>query len=298
MGKVAQFRSDDARRAYMVAYDDALTTTTVPVDEIDVDTPFGRTHVIRAGPDGAPPLVMLHGKTNSSTMWLDHLPVLTERHRVYLVDTVGDLNKSVPARMLRTTDDITEWLDATLDALAIDRVAIAGLSYGAFMATTYAIARPARVERLVIMSPAGVFSAARPSWVARAIYVHMIRPRRELALRFANSGFMPDTVRRMSQLPYAKVVEQYLVGVPAFKMARDAMPKVYKADVLGAITMPTLVMIGEDETVCDGPKSAARARERLPGARVELVSRSNHMMNVDQPEIVGALLKGFLDTTV
>ena len=294
MGRVSGFRSDEARRAYLAAYDDALTTCRVAFEELDVDTPFGRTHILQAGPVDAPAFVLLHGKTNSSTMWLDLLPSLVEHRRVYLVDTIGDMNKSVATRMLGTTDDITTWLESVLDTLAIDQCALGGLSYGAFMATTYALARPKRVERLAIISPAGVFSSARPKWVAHAIYVHVIRPRRELARKFANTGFTPATVARLSELPYGKVVEQYLVGVPGFKMARDAIPKVYKADKLAAISMPTLVTIGENETVCDGPKSAVKARERLPAARVELVPRSNHMMNVDQPEILGALLKDFL----
>jgi pimeloyl-ACP methyl ester carboxylesterase len=250
--------------------------------------------VIRAGADDAPPLVMLHGKTTSSTMWLDHLPLLAENRRVYLIDTIGDMNKSVATRMLGTTDDVNEWLDSVLDALELDQVAIAGLSYGAFMATTYAMARPQRVERVAIISPAGVFSSARPVWVAKAIYAHMVRPRREVAERFTNTTCMPDTVARMAEIPYGKVVEQYLVGVPGFKMARDAFPKVYKADKLATLAMPALVVIGENETVCDGPKSAAKARERVPAARVELVPQSNHMVTVDQPEILGALLTEFL----
>lgn len=278
----------------MAAYDEALTTCAVSVEELDVDTPFGRTHVLRAGRDDAPALVLLHGKTTSSTMWLHLLPSLVENRRVYLIDTIGDMNKSVATHMLSTTDAIVDWLGSVMDALAIDRCALGGLSYGAFMATTYALARPKRVERLAIISPAGVFSAARPSWVARAIYAHMIRPRREVAERFTNTTCMPETVARMAHGPYSKVVEQYLVGVPGFKMARDAIPKVYKADKLASLAMPTLVVIGENETVCDGPKSAAKARARLPAARVELVAHSNHMVTVDQPEILGALLKDFL----
>ena len=58
--------------------------------------------------------------------------------------------------------------------------------------------------------------------------------------------------------------------------------------------MPVLVVIGEEETVCDGPRSARIARERLPGATVELVAGANHCVTADQTEVVEHLLRAFL----
>ena len=227
-------------------------------------------------------------------MWLGQLPALAERHRIYLVDTIGDMNKSVATAALGTKADVVEWLDATLDARGLQGTALIGLSYGAWMATTYAIARPQRVERLVIISPAAVFSRVRVGWVARAISTHMIRPQRAKAQKFIDTTMMPATVARMPESPYRHVVEQYLVGTPGFRMAmKEAAPTVYKADQLRALTMPTLVLIGADESVCDGPASAAKARRVLPDARVELVAGSNHMMNVDQPEVLASHLTAF-----
>ena len=58
--------------------------------------------------------------------------------------------------------------------------------------------------------------------------------------------------------------------------------------------MPVLVIIGDEETICDGPRSAGIARQRLPGARVELVAHANHAVDADQPRVVEQLLREFL----
>ena len=77
MAGISAFRSDESRVAYWQLYDMALATSTIPVTESDIETSFGRTHVLQAGDPSKPPLVALHGSSISSTMWVPLLPVLT-----------------------------------------------------------------------------------------------------------------------------------------------------------------------------------------------------------------------------
>ena len=55
------------------------------------------------------------------------------------------------------------------------------------------------------------------------------------------------------------------------------------------------MMIGRDESLHDGPKMAACFRKQLPAARIEIVDDANHIIAVDQPQIVEKLLADFLD---
>ncbi len=295
MARAAGFRSEHARAAYVAAYDAVLAASIVSFEELDLDSRFGRTHVLQAGAPGGAPIVFLHGKAMSSTMWVDTVPPFLGDHRVHLVDIVGDMNKSRSTVTMRTAEDVVEWLDATLDSLAIERGALVGLSYGAWIATAYAMARPQRVERLAVLSPPAIFSPVRPAWMAKALYAHVVRPRRDVAKRFIESTLMPATVAGLPDDPQHLVIDQYLVGVPGFRSSIwDAPPKVYKADALASLTMPTLVMIGEEETLNDGPMAARRARERLPAAEVVLVPGSNHGMTTDRPAIVADRLRALL----
>jgi hypothetical protein len=61
MGRPSAFKSDAARADYGGLYDEAITLSPVPVEESDVETSFGTTHVLTAGDPSQPPLVALHG---------------------------------------------------------------------------------------------------------------------------------------------------------------------------------------------------------------------------------------------
>ena len=177
-----------------------------------------------------PPLVALHGKAISSTMWVPLLRTLTASHQVFLIDTIGDLNKSVATQVLHDGADVARWLDAVFDALALSDAAVVGLSYGAWIATTYAMARPERIERLAVLSPAGVFAGVRPVWMARAVYANVVRPRPDTLRRFMATMYTRETAAHLDGSVFGQVIEQYVVGTPGFRSSsREARPRTYRS---------------------------------------------------------------------
>ena len=74
------------------------------------------------------------------------------------------------------------------------------------------------------------------------------------------------------------------------------LTRAQKLSFLGSYSAipPVLVIIGRDEWLHDGPKMAARFRQQLPEARIEIVDDANHIIPVDQPQIVEKLLADFL----
>ena len=177
-GKVMGFRSPrgDAR-VNLDAYDATLALSPAPLESRQVGTAFGTTHVAIAGRDDAPPLILLHGKQCSSTMWLDLLPTFTKTHRTYMIDAIGELGRSSTTRMLHGQRDIVAWLSETLDRLNVDRCAIVGLSNGCYQGSTFAMARPERVERLAMLAPAAVVSGIQLSWWRKAMATFGTRSR-------------------------------------------------------------------------------------------------------------------------
>jgi pimeloyl-ACP methyl ester carboxylesterase len=66
---------------------------------------------------------------------------------------------------------------------------------------------------------------------------------------------------------------------------------------LAASGIPVLAIIGRDETLYDGATMAERFRQQLPHAQVELVDDANHLMFIDQPDVVTEQLQKFLGAT-
>jgi hypothetical protein len=61
-----------ARAAYCQLYDATLAASIMPVTESDVEASFGRTQILMAGDPLQPPLVALHGRSLSATLWLGY----------------------------------------------------------------------------------------------------------------------------------------------------------------------------------------------------------------------------------
>ncbi len=295
MGRASGFRSAEKRAAYCRIYDEALALSPVAVEESDVETSYGVTHVLRAGYPAKPPLVGLHAKSFSSTMWLPLLPALVERHYVHLVDAVGDVNKSVATQVLSSPRRVASWLDEATTALQIGRSPIVAASVGTWMAVHYAMHHPARVERLALVCPAGIVSRQHPRWLLSAMMTAAVRPNPERLRMFVDSMATPSSAARLRQDPWRPVAEQFAIGVSGFRTRLDeAKPMRCRLNRLRASAIPTLVIIGEEESLHDGQLMAERFRAELPDARVELVKDANHLIFVDQMERVADLLTAFL----
>jgi len=297
-GRLSGFVSDEARREYFAAYDATLALTPMPVEPIDVETPFGTTRVLAAGPKDGPSLLVLHGGQASATMWLDVLPIFTATHRVYLVDGIGELGRSVVTRMLHGSADVVTWLEAVLAGLAIDRCGLVGLSNGGFQAVAYATARPERVERIGLLAPAGVFLPIRWSWWWRTVTTGLLGSDRARIERW----FSTHVVSQDPSPLQVAWTAQLVTGLVGQRMAfRGQLPHAYRAARIRRMTMPVLVVVGEQEVIYDPSRFAARVRDVLPSARVEVLPGCGHIVNFDQPEqtakLLGAFLAGSSDLT-
>ncbi len=295
MAGMSAFRSDDARAAYCQLYDAVVAASTMPVTESDIETSFGRTHVLVAGDPSKPPLVAVHGINIASTSWLPLLPTLAAGHRVTMIDAIGQVSKSIATKPITETAHLVAWLDETLRTLGIDRAAVVGMSMGTWIAAHYAMAYPERVERLALIAPAGLVGGLRLRFLLRA-YRLVFRPSEGDLQLFCDTLVGPAGYERLRQDPWRLIMRQCAVGVMGFKFALIRAVRPTRCDLrpLAAAQIPVLVMIGREESIHDGPKMAARFRQQLPDARIEIVDDANHLIPVDQPQIVEKLLTDFL----
>ena len=74
------------------------------------------------------------------------------------------------------------------------------------------------------------------------------------------------------------------------------LPVLFPEDRLRAMRVPTLLLIGDREVVCEPVAALARARELFPNVQAELVPDSSHEMCFSQRRLVDARVLGFLRT--
>ncbi len=168
------YRSEKAGRRIVETYDRLLSMWGVALEERDIDTLYGTTHVIVCGEESNPPLVLFHGVgDDSALMWIYNAKDLAAHFRLYAVDTMGGPGKSRPNAHYTKDFDQAIWLDGVFHELGLSRASLAGVSNGAYIAQYYAIMRPDRVVKLIAMSGSCVSAENGKSPLRRMLKVFL-----------------------------------------------------------------------------------------------------------------------------
>lgn len=277
------FRTPAGQARYFAAYDATLALWPASVESLTVPTRFGETHVNVCGSAAAPPLVLLPGAAISSTMWYPNVAALSSAYRVYALDIIGDMGKSVSTRPATTPQDFVHWLSDVFDGLRLERTHVAGLSLGGFVALKLAQSAPERVRKLILLSPASLL-ALRPQFylrVAAAVLVPFLtaEARQRLFLGVASSNAAP-------------MIKQLLT--PTDFRYRLFFPSAETDDELRRVAAPTLLLLGEREVIYPAKAALARAGRLIADIEARIIPGAGHALNIDQPELVNAHMLEFL----
>jgi pimeloyl-ACP methyl ester carboxylesterase len=288
-----RFRSDDGEARYLAAYDAVLQGWPVPYEELDLPTRHGRTHVIASGPADAPPLVLLPSFAGTAAVWRLNAEGLSRHFRVYALDVIGQPGKSEASGPLRNRRQYADWLLDVMDGVGAGRASIVGCSFGGFLALSQASLTPDRVERVVMISPAGTF--ASQYW--KLTYAMRIRaPLLKLARRLTGSKRAPSLADLGPRRLPRDTLWSALIGVT---MSEAPEVSVINAAVLSraelrAIRAPTLLLIGDGERLYEPHATLALAKKRMPGLEGAIVAGADHIAAMAQPDDVNARIVAFL----
>jgi 4,5:9,10-diseco-3-hydroxy-5,9,17-trioxoandrosta-1(10),2-diene-4-oate hydrolase len=295
------------------------------------DTPI---NVIELGE--GPPLVFVHGLSGSWPNWLEQLPVFaagrngdasqrrvspgfgrngdsSQRpvspgfgHRVIALDLPGFGRSPMPPEPI-SISGYARTLDALLGKLGVNAAAVVGNSMGGFVSAELAINFPQRVERLVLVSPAGLSTYGDPrglralgrlrrmeriiatyaGWIA----AHSDTVARRRGLRNATLGLV---AAHPGRLPAPLAAEQVRgAGKPGFIQGLAANLEYDFSHRLGEIACPTLIVWGDRDRVIT-VRDAERFAELIPGSRKVLFEDTGHVAMLERPAEFNALLAEFL----
>ncbi|MFI9561016.1 alpha/beta fold hydrolase [Nonomuraea endophytica] len=260
------YKSRQGERVLLDHYRQVLDAWPVPAEHIRVPTREGETFVLASGPQDAPPLVLLHGSGANTSMWQGDIATWSQHFRTYAVDLVGEPGLSAPSRPALNSDAVALWLDDVLQGLQVTSAAFVGTSLGGWTALDYAIRRPERVTRLALMCPGGV-GRQKVGWIFKAL---LARPFRRDVLR--------ESAMAVAGLDAAKdrqALDAVVLTFTHFNPRREKLP-VFPDDALRGLTMPVLVIVGDQDAMFDSHQSARRIRECVPHASVTLLPEVGH----------------------
>ncbi len=261
----------------------------------------GELYVIERGDPDAPPVVLVHGITLSSSVWARQLRSLADAgFRAIAVDerghgesTVGDSGHSI--------ENLAADLRSVLTVLDLHDALLVGHSMGGMAVQALAVHHPEtiaeRVTGLVLVStsPRTMMSDAHRTrhgiervtgWVPD---VGMVLRQRNLGLLVARLGFGDD--------PDPRCVEatRQMLAACSRETLREAGRALLELDLtpfLPDLDVPTLVVVGSADLLTP-PRDARHIADLIPGARLVEMPRAGHMLMYERTAELDELLVDF-----
>jgi 3-oxoadipate enol-lactonase len=244
-------------------------------------------HHVLEGPDTGATVVLSNSLGTALAMWDPQAAALAQTRRVLRYDMRGHGRSPVPGPPY-TLADLGGDLVALLDRQGIERASLCGVSLGGMVSMWVAAHAPERVDRLVLCSTSALLGPPE-AWAQRAALVRasgMEAVADAVLARWFTPAFAaarPDVVTPIR----AQLAATPAAGYAACCEVVGAMD--LRAD-LGAIRAETLVIAAAGDPSTP-PEHARAIAAGIAGARLVVLPDGAHLVNLETPEPVTALIR-------
>ena len=239
-------------------------------------------------------VIFLHGIGGNKRNWLPNVEIFSKYFKTVSWDARG-YGESDDYEGDLNFNDFAEDLNRVIDYFSCEKAHIVGLSMGGRIAFTFFKNFPSKVASLVLCDTHKGFKHFTPEQQN-----DFIRLRKEPLI----SGKEPSDI--------APIVAKTLIGninnKDVYDQLVDSMNRLNKnsyiksieasvksdhTDILNKIDVPTLVVVGELDTLTP-PSLAKDIANEIPNAKLEIISGAGHLSNIEQPKMFNNVVINFL----
>lgn len=276
--------------------------------DIDVEGVNVRCHV--AGPEDAPPIVLVHGAgpDAAGVSWEMAFPALAESYRVYALDLPGyGESDRVPQNVAPTTDYYVGVLDALLRELDLVEATLIGISKGGGIVLGCTLDHPDRVARLVLVDSFGLGDRV-PGGRKTAVMVKIpklletswwaMKKSRRVTKASLGNVIHPENIDEEFVDDVHRQVRRPNSGDAFFRFARGEMhlsgPRTNYFDRISDLPVATLFVHGTDDDLIP-PELSKRAANVAPNADLSTLEQCGHWVTRERPEAFVSRLEAWLE---
>lgn len=237
---------------------------------------------VHGRPSDRLPLLLSHGYSATAQMWAPNLSALTADRQVVTWDIRGHGRSDSTADPGAYSADLSVAdMAAILDAVGADRAIVGGLSLGGYLSLAFHLAHPERVAALLLFDTGPGYKRDEP----RADWN---RSAEQTAADFDTRGLDALPSRAEVERSTHRSAAGLALAARGILVQHDARV----IESLPTITVPTLVLVGADDT----PFLAAAEymAARIPRARRVVLPGAGHASNLDQPDAFNRAVLDFL----
>ena len=263
---------------------------------------IGRLRYLEAAADGTPrprgTLLLIHGFPLNARMWEPQLALAASGWRV-IAPQLRSMDGGSTDQPATSMDDHAGDIIDLLDALHVDDAAVGGLSMGGYIAFALFRLAPRYVRALVLAdtrpqadTPEGVDGRRKMLALVKekgpAAVADEMMPK---LLGEHTRRTRPDVADRVRSLILASSADAIANAITALMTRVDSSP------LLESIHVPTLIMVGEQDTITPPPLSE-QMHQAIKGSEYIAIPNAGHLANLEQPDAFNAALVGFLEHRV
>jgi len=237
-------------------------------------------------------LVLVHGLGASAERWNKVIPFFSKNHRVIVPDLIGFGYSDKPL-VDYTPDFFSCFLGDFFKALDIKRPNIIGSSLGGQITAEYASTNSSNVEKLILVSPAGMMTQSTPAldaYIMAALYPNEQSAKNAFELMEASGKPVDDSIvqsfiERM-HLPNAKLA--FMSTILGLKNSGSIAPKLIN------IESPTLLIWGSGDPVIP-IQHAEQFISSIKNCRFYKMEKCGHTPYVQKPKTFFSAVEKFLE---
>jgi pimeloyl-ACP methyl ester carboxylesterase len=250
----------------------------VPIEHVNgVDL-----HYVQSGDGGD--VLLLCGWGDDVSAWDSQIEPFAEHYRVTVVDNRGVGRSSLPDGEF-TVKDMAADAAALCDAIGVGPAHVMGFSMGGAIAQELALARPDLTRSLVIVGSWAYSDRLFRTFVESSAYFAGIADdERKFAMYFLGATYSRAVFEdgRVDAFCGAALSNPYPQSADAFQRTARAILSHDTRDRLGGITVPTLVLHGEEDIICP-PRHSHEIARLVPGAELVSVPEQAHQPFQEDP---------------
>lgn len=241
-----------------------------------------------------PPLLLLHGVTGQAWLWLEVATRLAPGQRVIALDLRGHGQSQWSADLQYGTAQHVLDLEGVVQALRLDRIFLAGLSWGGLISIAYAARNPNVVSRLAVIDVEASFEEApeavppRPhEFESIASLLDWERKANPRAAESLIARVAIESVRPAIDGYWVRKYDPFFLGCWPFRLDNCWSD-------LQSLACPTLMVNAENSFVRLSVMKAMA--DRTASGQLQTVPNCGHLIPLEAPEALSDLMQRFFES--
>lgn len=268
-------------------YDEKVKEWPVDVEDIWIDTEYGKVHVLASGDTLKKPILLLHAALMGAHSWAENLEALKD-YRIYAIDNIGEGNKSElndVSVFPQNGKDLADLYKDIADSLGVVCSPVIAASNGGFIALNYSYYFPEKVDKLVLLGSLGFTD-------------------------LSSTSMMIFDLAKMYPFPFVRdYVSKWAIGNNEYVNAKYGNWVNYTLESTNpSVSIPepltskqkenfeteVLLFLGNNDALVGDVDIAKEIAQQYPNIKVEVLE-SGHLIGIEKRDEVNIEIKKFLD---